>query len=143
MNRKLLPGLVGALWILGCACATAMPADDMSISRYTAADELARSATYAVDAVEGKWVREDAARPVAFVTDAGAAAYASQSALVTVVLLAAAAIVLAGLAAAGKALAGNRRGPEAPKADWRESLLEMLEADLRNLDSLTHGYSGR
>jgi hypothetical protein len=120
-----------------------MPVDDMSIMRNTAADELARGGSYIVDAVEGKLIRDEAPRPAAYVSDDGAASYAGQSAGVTIILLAAAAIVLAGLAAAGKALAGNRRQVEEPRDDWRQSLLEFLEADLRNLDSLSHGYSGR
>jgi hypothetical protein len=145
MNRKLIPGLIGAALVAGCLNAQAMPAGDADLMRNYAISGLAHKGDYVADFVQGRLVT--AAPRAAALTMASADAdratrYASESVMLTIVFLAIAA-ALAGLAVLG----GIRRtasGQEAARKDgWERTMSEILEADLTSLDSVTHGFAGR
>jgi hypothetical protein len=125
--------------------AQAIPANGPSLAHYPAAEGFAHQGSYLVDFVQGRPVtvepRGVAGTPT---TEDRATRYASQSAVLTIVLLALVAMGLAGSAAIGKVRRKPSRRREAgPRDAWKAALVEMLEADLTNLDSVTHGFSGR
>jgi hypothetical protein len=145
MTSKFLPAVIAVVLAVGCVSAQAIPANGPRFATYPAVEGFTHQGSYLVDFVEGHQVtaepRGAAATPT---TEGGAARYASQSAVLTIVFLALVAMALAGVTAVGKVrrLASRRREP-AHRDAWKEALLEMLAADLTNLDSVTHGFSGR
>jgi hypothetical protein len=146
MTNKFLPAVAALVLAFGCASAQAIPANGPSLANYPAAEGFAHQGSYLVDFVQG---REVAAEPRAgatttSTTEDGPARYASQSAVLTIVFLALVAMALAGVGAVGKVhRQASRRSEPARRDAWEGALLEMLEADLTNLDSVTHGFSGR
>ncbi len=108
MTRKFIPGLIGAALVAGCLGAQAMPAGDSDLMRSYAVSRLAHKGDYVADFVQGRLITA-APRAAAFAMaspDAeGAARYASESAMLTIVFLAIAAAAFTGFAV----LSGIRR----------------------------------
>jgi hypothetical protein len=147
MASKFLPAVVAVVLAFGCPSAQAIPANGASLANYPAVEGFAHQGSYLVDFVEGRVVTAEprgVAATATTTTEDRAARYASQSAVLTIVFLALVAMALAGSAAIGKVrrTASRYREP-APRDAWKQALLDMLEADLTNLDSMTHGFSGR
>jgi len=145
MTRKFIPGLIVAALVAGCLSAQAMPAGDADLMRNYAVSGLAHQGDYVADFVQGRLVT--AAPRVAALTMAGAdadraARYASESAMLTIVFLAVAGALasLAVLRGIGRS-AGRREA--APNDGWKQTMSEILEADLTSLDSVAHGFAGR
>jgi hypothetical protein len=144
MTRKFLPAVVAAVLAVGCVSAQAIPANGPSLARYPAVEGFAHKGNYLVDFVEGRQIMaEPSGVATATAAEDRAARYASQSAGLTVVFLAIVGMALAGFAAIGNVGRKASRREPAPANAWTEALSEMLQADLANLDSVTHGFSGR
>jgi len=146
MTRNFLPAAFGVILVLGCLDAQAMPASDTAVMLYSGANELTHQGNYVVDFIEGKLVPSDPghAAPKAPAAEADrAASYAALNVVMTVAFFAAIAIALMGAAVFGWFSREERPIESAGEDLWRESLIDMLEADLRNLDSMTHGFSSR
>ncbi|MFZ0204760.1 MAG: hypothetical protein WAL59_01300 [Roseiarcus sp.] len=145
MTRKFIPGLIGAALVAGCLSAQAMPAGDTHLMHNYGVSGLAHEGNYVADFVQGRLITA-APRAAAFTmanADADRATrYASESAMLTIVFLAIVA-VLAGLAVLGGIRRSAGRGEAAPKDGWKQTMFEILEADLTSLDSVTHGFAGR
>jgi hypothetical protein len=147
MTSKFLPAVIAVVLAVGCVSAQAIPANGPSLANYPAVEGFAHQGSYLVDFVQGRQVLAEprvatvTAMPT---TEDRAARYASQSSVLTIVFLALVAMALAGSVAIRnfRHRASRRREPGQRDA-WKEALLEMLEADLTNLDSVTHGFSGR
>jgi hypothetical protein len=144
MTSKFLPAVIAVVLAVGCVSAEAIPANGPSLANYPAAEGFVHQGSYLVDFVQGRQVTAEPRGVAATTTEDGAARYASQSAVLTIVFLALVAMALAGVTAVGKVrrTASRRREPACRNA-WKEALSEMLQADLTNLDSVTHGFSGR
>jgi hypothetical protein len=145
MTSKFLPAVIAVVLAVGCVSAQAIPANGPSLAKYPAVEGFTHQGSYLVDFVEGRPVAAEPRPATAMsATEDGAARYASQSAILTIVFLAIVAMALAGSVAIRnfRHRAIRRREPGQRDA-WKEALLEMLEADLTNLDSVTHGFSGR
>jgi hypothetical protein len=144
MTSKFLPVVIAVVLAVGCVSAQAIPPNGPSLANYPAVEGFAHQGSYLVDFVEGRQVTVEPRAATATASEDRAARYASQSAVLTIVFLALVAMALAGSVAIGKVRrkASRRREP-ARRDAWKEALLEMLEADLTNLDSVTHGFSGR
>ena len=146
MTRKFLPALIGGVLVLSCLGAQAMPASDPALTRYSSVDEFRHQGNYAVDFIQGRLVPAQgngAADAAAVPQVDGAARYAADNAVVTIAFLAIVATALAFLALFAGFSRMRTRSEVPPTDAWRGALMEMLEADLRNLDSLTHGFAGR
>jgi hypothetical protein len=147
MTNKFLPLVIALVLALGCASAQAIPAKGPSLANYPVAEGFAHQGSYLVDFVQGREVtaepRGGATPATTSTTEDRAARYASQSAVLTIVFLAVVAMALAGFLAIGKVRQKPRPPEPASNDAWKTALLEMLEADLTNLDSMTHGFSGR
>jgi hypothetical protein len=145
MTTKFIPGLIGAALIAGCLNAQAIPAGDAGLARNYTVSGSAHKGDYVADFVQGRLITA-APRAAAFTMGSAeadrATRYASESVMLTIVLLAIVA-ALAGFAALGGARrrAGGREA--APKDSWKQTMFEILEADLTSLDSVTHGFAGR
>lgn len=146
MTRKFLSAAFGVVLALGGVEAQAMPADSAATVRFSGVNELRHQGNYVVDFIEGKLVPSEPGRaaPKADAVETGRAErYATLNVILTLVFFAAFAITLAGFAVFGRFSRKTRRSEAEPNDSWRETLSEMLEADLRNLDSVTHGFSSR
>ena len=146
MTSKFLPAVIAVVLAVGCVSAQAIPANGPSLAKYPAVEGFTHQGSYLVDFVQGRQVTAEprAATAAAPTTEDGAARYASQSAILTIVFLAIVAMALAGSVAIRNFRHRAIRRRETGQRDaWKEALLEMLEADLTNLDSVTHGFSGR
>jgi hypothetical protein len=123
-----------------------MPAGDADLTHNYAVTGLAHKGNYVIDLVQGRLITA-APRAAAFTmanADAeGAARYASESAMLTIVFLAIVAAALTSFAVLGGIRRSAGRGEAAPKDGWKQTMSEILEADLTSLDSVTHGFAGR
>jgi len=146
MARKLLAGVIGAVLVVGCLGAQAMPANDTTMTRYPAVNGFVHQGNYVADFVQGRLVNAEprgAAVTATPVDEDRAARYAAQNAVLTIVFLAVVALALACFTAVSKVRARASRRAATPEDGWKETLSEMLEADLASLDSLAHGFGGR
>jgi hypothetical protein len=145
MTNKFLPAVMALVLAFGSVSAEAIPANGPSLANYPAAEGFAHQGRYLVDFVQGREVTPEprGGASAASTTEDGAARYASQSAVLTIVFLALVAMALAGFGAIGNVRRKVSRREPAPMDAWEGALLEMLKADLTNLDSVTHGFSGR
>jgi hypothetical protein len=146
MTRKFLPALIGGVLVLSCLGAQAVPAGDPALRGYSSVDEFRHQGNYAVDFIQGRLIpaKGNGVAAASGVPDVdGAAQYAAENAVVTIAFFAIVATALAFLAAFAGFSRGRSRREVPPTDAWRGALTEMLEADLRNLDSLTHGFAGR
>jgi len=146
MATKYLAGLVGAVLVVGCLSAEAMPANDPALAHYPAVNGIAHKGNYVADFIQGRLVVAESRAQTPAATTSGedrAARYASQSGALTIVFLAIVAAALSGFAGIGKIRRRSSRREASSKDAWKEALFEMLEADLTHLDSMTHGFSGR
>jgi hypothetical protein len=146
MTNKFLPAVIAVALAFGSVSAQAIPANGPSLANNPSAVGFLYQGSYLVDFVQGREVttepRDEVTSTIS--TEDRAARYASQSAVLTIVFLALVAMALAGFAAIGKVRRKTtRRREPGPRDAWKGALLEMLEADLTNLDSVTHGFSGR
>jgi hypothetical protein len=144
MTSTFLPAVIAVVLALGCVSAQAIPASGSGLANYPAVEGFAHKGSYLVDFVEGRQVTAEPRGVPTTATEDRAARYASQSSVLTIVFLALVAMALAGSLAIGEVGRKVSRYREpAPRDASKRALLEMLEADLTNLDSMTHGFSGR
>jgi hypothetical protein len=145
MTNKFLPAAIALVLAFGSVSAQAIPASGPSLANYPAAEGFAHQGRYLVDFVQGREVTpEPRGGATTSTTEDGAARYASQSAVLTIVFLVLAAMALAGFGAIGNVRRKASRHREPARMDaWEGALLEMLKADLTNLDSVAHGFAGR
>jgi hypothetical protein len=146
MIRIFLPATIGVILALGCLDARAMPASAPATMPFSGVNEMTHKGNYVVDFIEGKLVPSEPERaaPKAQSPETGREEnYATSNVIMTLAFFAAFASTLAGFAAFGRFGRKEEIAETTTEDAWKESLLEMLEADLRNLDSMTHGFSSR
>jgi hypothetical protein len=147
MNKLLLSGLTVAVLSFSGLAAQASTADEMMLTRLTGVTEITQSGVALVDFVQGRPMAAQRNDHIVLASteraQAQAVAYYDQNTMVTFALVLLAALAFVGVTFASKAL-GKSASPDAPRPEgWREDLMQMLEADLTNLDSLMHGFPGR
>ncbi len=146
MTRKFIPGLIGAALVAGCLSAQAMPAGDADLMHNYAVSGLSHKGNFVADFVQGRLITA-APRAAALITASAdadrATRYASESAMLTIVFLAIVAAALTSFAVLGGIRPSAGRGETAPKDGWKQTMFEILEADLTSLDSVAHGFAGR
>lgn len=147
MTRTLLPGLTTAILAFSCVTAQASPADEMTLSRLTDVNGIAQSGAVPAEFIQGHAVvaqRINQVIPAATArADEQAMRYQNDNMVLTFAMLALAAIAFIGMAVLSRMLGKGASSEAARPEGWREDLMGMLEADLRNLDNLMHGLPGR